>query len=71
MMTTGDVAKYLDVSVSTVRHWVERGYLPVAWKTPTGYLKFHENDIEKVKEDCMKNGASFTHVRCCGNNETI
>lgn len=68
MMTTGDVAKYLDVSISTVRHWVKLGYLPVAWKTPTGYLKFDENDIIKVKEDCVKDGMSFVHMRRGGNN---
>lgn len=68
MMTTGDVAKYLDVSISTVRHWVKQGYLPVAWKTPTGYLKFDENDVIKVKEDCIKNGCVAQGVGYDGTN---
>lgn len=68
MMTTGDVAKCMDVSISTVRHWVKQGYLPVALKTPTGYLKFNEEDVLKVKESCIKNGMSFTDARCGGND---
>ena len=68
MMTTGDVAKYLDVSISTVRHWVKQGYLPVAWKTPTGYLKFDEDAVLQVKKDCIENGSGVYGMRCSSRN---
>lgn len=56
MMSTGDVARYMGVSLCTVRNWVEQGYLPVTMKTPTGYLKFDESDVERLRENCIKNG---------------
>ena len=50
MMTTGQAASYLDVSTCTLREWVKKGYIPVVMKTPTGYLKFAEEDVEAFRK---------------------
>lgn len=47
LMTTGDVAKLLDVSPSTVTRWVKNGVLS-ALVMPSGRYKFRRADIEAL-----------------------
>lgn len=52
LMSTGQVARYVKVSTSTVRDWALKGYLPIFMKTPTGQLKFQEEDVEEFVRKC-------------------
>lgn len=47
MLKTGQVADMLGVSTSTIREWVEKGYLPCI-KTPTRHRLFREEDVEEL-----------------------
>lgn len=52
MMSTSQAARSLGVSTNTMREWALKGYIPVAMKTPTGYLKFREDDVEELRRKC-------------------
>lgn len=52
MMSTGQAARNLGVSINTMREWALKGYIPIAMKTPTGYLKFREEDVEELRRKC-------------------
>lgn len=52
MMSTGQAARNLGVSINTMREWALKGYIPIAMKTPTGYLKFREEDVEELRRMC-------------------
>ena len=60
MMTTGQAASYLDVSTCTLREWVKKGYIPVVMKTPTGYLKFAEENVEAFRKKMEQDGDILT-----------
>lgn len=53
MMKTGDVARELNVSRSTVHSWVSRGWIPYT-VTPTGHRLFNHEDIEQFKQNYMR-----------------
>ncbi len=47
--TTGDIAKYCEVDINTVKHWIRGGVLN-GFKTPTGHFKItREVFIEFIK----------------------
>ena len=48
-MTTGEAARYLDVSLQTVRRWAKNGSLPVII-LPSGHRRFRTEDIERLLE---------------------
>ena len=44
-LTTGDVARLLGVSISSVVRWADQGVLP-SKKTPGGHWRFSTGDVE-------------------------
>jgi excisionase family DNA binding protein len=48
LLTTREVAERLSVSIFTVRHFAERGVLPVVRFTPTSRLRFRPEDVERL-----------------------
>lgn len=38
----------------------EKGYIPVVMKTPTGYLKFAEEDVEAFRKKMEQDGDILT-----------
>lgn len=52
MMSTIQAARSLEISTNTMREWALKGYIPTAMKTPTGYLKFREEDVEELRRKC-------------------
>jgi excisionase family DNA binding protein len=48
--TTGRAAELLGVSVSTVRRWLDEGYLPHSYQPPGGRWRVPRSDIAALKE---------------------
>ncbi len=52
-LTTGDVAGYCEVNVTTVKRWIREGHLK-GFQTPMGHFKVAKNDfIDFLKENHM------------------
>lgn len=49
LITTGDAAAVLGVSVQTVRRWERSGHLP-AVRTPGNQRRFRRSDVEALLE---------------------
>ncbi len=49
MLKTGEAAEYLGITNETLRSWVARGIIRCT-KTPTGQLRFREEDVREVAE---------------------
>ncbi len=49
LLTTGEVARRLQVSIKTVQRWVKEGRLR-AIKYPSGRFKVPESEVEKIWE---------------------
>lgn len=48
-LSTGDVARLLGVSISSVSRWAEAGVL-TGTKTPGGHWRFSRTDVEAFQE---------------------
>lgn len=46
MLKAKDVAKLMNVHEDTVRSWLRNGTGPAAFKTKTGRVFFHEQDVQ-------------------------
>lgn len=54
--TIGEVAKIMDLSISTLRYYDKEGLLPLVERTTSGIRKFNDNDIEWLNIiECLKN----------------
>ena len=49
ILKLGEVAHWVGVSPSTVRNWVDRGFLP-CHRTPAGHRLFYKRDVKKLLE---------------------
>lgn len=50
LLTIGEAAKQLGVSVATLRAWADKGWVtPV--KLPSGYRRFTEREIERRRRE--------------------
>lgn len=47
LLSTGQAARRLQVSIDTIRRWGEAGRLPMV-KTPTGNRRFRRADVEAL-----------------------
>ena len=47
LLTAGQAARQLQVSIDTVRRWGEAGKIPML-RTPTGNRRFRRSDVEAV-----------------------
>lgn len=59
-LTSGQAAALLGVSsANTVKHWLESGHFPGAFKTAGGHWRFYRDEVEAAKartdELCEKN----------------
>ncbi len=45
LLTTGQAARRLQVSIYTIRRWAKAGKLPVQW-TPMGHRRFLASDLD-------------------------
>ena len=45
LLTTGEAARLLQVSIDSVKRWGDRGRLPML-RTPTGHRRFRRSDVE-------------------------
>jgi excisionase family DNA binding protein len=63
-LTSAQAAKILGVTTTTVRQWVQQGYLVPAHKTQGGHCRFRLMDVaSKVKYPCDEcHGAEATHL---------
>jgi DNA-binding transcriptional MerR regulator len=55
LMTTGDAAHRLRVSVSTIREFALAGLLEVAGRTTKGWRLFHERDVDELRRERIAN----------------
>lgn len=54
--TIGEVAKMMNLSISTLRYYDKEGLLPLVERTTSGIRKFSDNDIEWLNIiECLKN----------------
>lgn len=47
LLTTGEAARLLEVSIDTLRRWGEAGRIPMS-RTPTGSRRFRRADVEAI-----------------------
>lgn len=47
LLTAGQAARRLQVSIDTMRRWGETGKIPMS-KTPTGSRRFRRADVEAI-----------------------
>ena len=50
MLKTKDVAKIFGISCNTVRVWIGKGILPVAYISPSGKNYFSKEDVYELLE---------------------
>lgn len=53
MLSVGQAAHELDVSPSTIRNWVEKGYLH-AFRLPSGVRRIPQDEVSRLVNDYMK-----------------
>lgn len=49
LLTIGEAARVLSVSVDTLRRWADAGRIPVV-VLPTGHRRFRPEDIDAIRE---------------------
>ena len=49
-LSTGDIAAYCEVNVTTVKRWIREGHLP-GFQTPMGHFRVTKKDFIKFLED--------------------
>lgn len=59
LYTTGEVARQIGVSTTTLRKYVREGLIKADVELPSGYLKFSQETVD----DFMKK------IKCKGDNE--
>ncbi len=45
MLSTGETAKRIGISINTVKSWVDKGFIKYTQKTPTGRMLFDEDYV--------------------------
>ena len=51
LLSVREVAQRLNVSVNTVRRYVQAGHLPAVRLTPTAQLRFKRRDVDALIEN--------------------
>jgi DNA-binding transcriptional MerR regulator len=59
-MKIGQVAQLAGVSVDTIRFYERRGVLPVAQRWPSGYRRFSESSVERIRTAKALQSLGFT-----------
>lgn len=62
LLTIGESATYLGVSIDTLRRWDNKGIIS-AYRSPSGHRYFDKNDLSKLF------GQKYTHIRETETNE--
>jgi excisionase family DNA binding protein len=53
-LTVGDVARMLDVSPETLRHWIRQGRVRPDARTLGGHARFSRESAEKLARHCVR-----------------
>lgn len=59
LLTVGQAARRLQVSIDTIRRWGEAGRLPMS-KTPTGSRRFRRADVDAILKPVKTEAGSAT-----------
>jgi len=56
-LTTGDVAKQLQVNIDSVSRWADQKKI-ACWKTPGGWRRFRQADVDAFRSALKSEAAS-------------
>lgn len=48
IMSIADAAKYLGVSIDSVRRWEKKGYIK-SFRTPGNHRRYNKKDLNRIK----------------------